>query len=201
MKRLAARSGDGVLLRRLAVAHTLVGFAFYRGELRSIGRDGVLAGVPYRGPKATAFWFLIPSPLVWIIGRLVSDAEETEDWSAVRTAHRVSLVSAAAAIFCMPVSGFWGWLCDLGAGSPASASACPFPVDRAPLGSPVPVLKANDVLKLRRRDLDDLGILHGFERMYDPRLSAPRLPWSKLSGSQLVSRIALGDDHPARQDV
>ncbi len=110
MRRLVAHSGDGALLRLLAIAHALVGIAFYRRELRSIGRDGFLAGIPYRGPKATAFWFFIPSPLVWIIGQLVSDAEEAEDWDAVRAAHRVSLVSAAVATLCLPVSGFWGWL-------------------------------------------------------------------------------------------
>ena len=102
--------GAGRLLQGLALAHTVVGAAFYRNELRSIARDGVVAAVPNRGGKATAFWFLIPSPLVWIAGRLLDAAEEVGDVSAQRTAHRVGAVSAFAAIVCMPVSGFWGWL-------------------------------------------------------------------------------------------
>jgi hypothetical protein len=102
--------GDGDLLRLLAVAHTTVGLGVYRAELRSIGRSRVFASVPYRGPRATAFWFLVPSPLMWIIGRLVGDAEHAGRWDAVRAAHRVSLMSAAVAIVCMPISGFWGWL-------------------------------------------------------------------------------------------
>jgi hypothetical protein len=100
----------GRLLQGLALAHTAVGAAFYRNELRSIARDGVVAAVPNRGEKATAFWFLIPSPLVWIAGRLLGAAEEAGDVSAQRTAHRVGAVSAFAAIVCMPVSGFWAWL-------------------------------------------------------------------------------------------
>src|SRR5262245_31831663 len=103
-----SRVDDGLLLRVLAVAHALVGLAFYREEIRSLGRDRVLAAVPYRGPRATAFWFLVPSPLVWVVGRLLSRAEKAGDWEAVRRAHRASLASAALAVACMPLSGFWG---------------------------------------------------------------------------------------------
>jgi hypothetical protein len=100
----------GRLLQWLAVAHTLVGTAFYREELRDIGRDGVVAAVPYRGPKSTAFWFLVPSPLLWIAARLIRGAEDSGDVDALRAAHRAGLVSSVACIVCMPVSGFWGWL-------------------------------------------------------------------------------------------
>ncbi len=110
MKRLDALPREGALLRGLAVLHALVGIALYRRELRSIRRDGVVAGVPYRGPKATVFWFLIASPLVWAIGQLITDAEASDDWAAVRRAHRLGLASAAAAIVLVPISGFWGWL-------------------------------------------------------------------------------------------
>ncbi len=102
--------GSGRLLQLLAVAHTAVGAVFYRKEIRAIARDGVIAAVPNRGAKATAFWFLVPSPLVWIAGRLVRSAEGTGDVRALRTAHRVGAASALAAIICMPVSGFWAWL-------------------------------------------------------------------------------------------
>jgi hypothetical protein len=102
--------GEGALLRLLALGHAVVGVALYRRELGAIGRHGALAGVPYRGPKATAFWFLVPSPLLWIIGGLVAEAEEANDWTAVLAAHRCSLASALIAVALLPVSGFWGWL-------------------------------------------------------------------------------------------
>ncbi len=102
--------GDGDLLRLLALVHTIVGFGFYRVELRALRKSRIFASVPYRGPRATAFWFLVPSPLMWIIGSLVRDAEHAGREDAVRAAHRVGLMSAVLAIVCMPVSGFWGWL-------------------------------------------------------------------------------------------
>lgn len=110
MKRLDTFPGEGTLLRALAVGHALVGAVLYRRELGAIGRAGVLGAVPYRGGRATAFWFILPSPLVWIIGGLVSGAEAAGDRRGLRRAHRVSLASAGVAVLCLPVSGFWGWL-------------------------------------------------------------------------------------------
>jgi len=110
---VTARSGsssNGRLLQRLAVLHTLVGAAFFRRELGDIGREGVVGAVPYRGAEATAFWFLVPSPLLWILGRLLERAERTGDAAALRSASRGGLISALLAILCLPVSGFWVWL-------------------------------------------------------------------------------------------
>jgi hypothetical protein len=101
---------SGRLLQWLAVAHTAVGLGYYRGELRSIVRDGVVAAVPNRGPRSTAFWFLVPSPLVWIAGRLLHAAEDAGDAESLRAASRAGAVSAAVCVACMPISGFWGWL-------------------------------------------------------------------------------------------
>ncbi len=110
--RSAARTGvgSGRALEWLAIAHAAVGGVLYRRELRAIVRDGVLAAVPYRGAKATAFWFLMPSPPVWMAGRLLRAAEAAGDARAMRAAHRVGAASALAAIACVPLSGFWGWL-------------------------------------------------------------------------------------------
>jgi hypothetical protein len=110
LKQPASLPDNGQLLRLMAIAHTAVGAVFFRRELRSIGRDGIAGGVPYRGPKATAFWFLVPSATLWQGGRLMSRAEEAGDAEALRDASRIGLVSATIAIVCMPVSGFWGWL-------------------------------------------------------------------------------------------
>ncbi len=101
---------NGRLLQVVALAHTAVGAVFYRQELRQVAADGVVNSVPYRGPKATAFWFLVPSPLLWILGRLLSDAEEAADAEALRNASRVGLASSVLAVLCMPVSGFWAWI-------------------------------------------------------------------------------------------
>jgi hypothetical protein len=92
--------GSGRLLQGLALVHAAVGAVFYRKELGAIKRDGIVAGVPNRGPKSTAFWFLVPSPVVWIAGHLVGAAEEAGDERALRTAHRVGAISALTAIVC-----------------------------------------------------------------------------------------------------
>ncbi len=101
---------NGHLLQLLALAHTVVGAVFFRGELRAIARNGVAGAVPHRGPQATAFWFLVPSPLLWILGRLLVGAEEAGDAHALRNASRAGLASALVAVLCLPISGFWGWV-------------------------------------------------------------------------------------------
>lgn len=102
--------GPGRLLQALALAHTAVGVAVYRHELRSLAREGVVAAVPIRGPKATAFWFLVASPLTWLAGGLLHSAEAAGDAQALRSASRFGVVGSLVCIACMPVSGFWGWL-------------------------------------------------------------------------------------------
>ena len=101
---------NGRLLQLVALAHTVVGAAFYRDELLAIGHDGVAGAVPYRGPNATAFWILVPSPLLWILGRLLNRAEEAGDKEALRSASRLGLASALLACLCLPISGFWAWV-------------------------------------------------------------------------------------------
>jgi hypothetical protein len=102
--------GSGRLLQLTAAGHAAVGIQLYRRELRSLARDGVLAAVPYRGPQATAFWFLMSAPTWWLTGRLLSACEEAHDESAQRAARRVALAIAAVGVTCTPVSGFWGLL-------------------------------------------------------------------------------------------
>lgn len=94
----------------VALAHTAVGAVFYREELRQVAADGVVGAVPYRGPKATAFWFLVPSPLLWILGRLLNDAENAHDADALRRTSQIGLASAVLATACLPISGFWAWV-------------------------------------------------------------------------------------------
>jgi Family of unknown function (DUF6463) len=104
------RLSNGRLLQIVAIGHAVVGSAIYRDELREIGRDGVAGAVPYRGPKATAFWFMMPSPLLWIVAGLIHRAEQAGDAEALRGASRLSLASALVAVICLPISGFWVWV-------------------------------------------------------------------------------------------
>ena len=104
------RVTNGRLLRLLALAHALVGVLVYRGELVEIAREGVVATVPYKGARASAFWFMMSSPLLWILAGLLHRAERAGDAQALRATSRASLASAVVAVACLPFSGFWGWL-------------------------------------------------------------------------------------------
>jgi hypothetical protein len=108
--RARGRWDDGGLLQLLAAAHAAVGICLYRDELRSIARDGVVAAVPFRGSKATAFWFLMSAPTWWLAGHLLAACEQAQDEHARRVARRVALATAAVGVTCTPVSGFWGLL-------------------------------------------------------------------------------------------
>ncbi len=101
---------NGRLLQALAVGHAVVGAVIYRRELTEIRRAGILASVPYKGPRATVFWFLFPSPLLWTLGRGLHEAEQAGDAEALRRTSGANALSAILALICLPVSGFWVWL-------------------------------------------------------------------------------------------
>ncbi len=102
--------GSGRLLQLTSIGHAAVGVALYREELRAIARERVVGAVPYKGSKATAFWFVMSAPSWWLVGHLVGAAEEAGDENALRVASRVALAIASVGVMCTPVSGFWGLL-------------------------------------------------------------------------------------------
>jgi Family of unknown function (DUF6463) len=101
---------DGRLLQVLAVIHTVVGSFIYRPELRDIAARRFVGAAGYRGGRASAFWFLVPSPLLWIIGDLLHRAERDGDIAARRRSNSIGLGAAVAATMALPRSGFWGWI-------------------------------------------------------------------------------------------
>src|SRR5260221_11668414 len=66
---------------------------------------------------------------------------------------------------------------------------------------PIPILQTNNVLNLRRRDLDDLGVLDGLQRVDEQWRGAPRLPPPQLPNGHPIGGIALRDQPPARHDA
>jgi hypothetical protein len=100
----------GSLLQAIAVGHALVGMLVYRRELGGIARGRVFGAVGYRSPRATAFWFLVPSPLLWALGGLLARAEAAGEHEAVRSAARIGAATALTGVVVLPLSGFWGLL-------------------------------------------------------------------------------------------
>jgi hypothetical protein len=81
--------------------------ALHRAPLADVLGRGVVAAVPDFGDRATAFWFVAASPLLWVSGRLLRAAEAHGDHRAQRDAGRVLAAVGAIGAAAMPVSGFW----------------------------------------------------------------------------------------------
>src|SRR5918997_7099034 len=97
----------GTWLERIAVAHAAVGLTLYRAPLAEIVRDRVIGTVSDHGERATAFWYMIGAPLLWISGRLLCRAEANDDAIAQRYAGSMLVAAGATGAAAMPVSGFW----------------------------------------------------------------------------------------------
>lgn len=91
----------------MAIAHAGVGMALYRDVLVDITGRTLVASIPDRGDKATAFWFMVGGPTLWLGGRLLRSAESSDDLSAQRAAGVVLTATGAIGAAAMPLSGFW----------------------------------------------------------------------------------------------
>ncbi|HEY2479657.1 MAG TPA: DUF6463 family protein [Solirubrobacterales bacterium] len=101
---------NGRLLQLIALGHAVVGALVYPRELGEIGRRRLVGSVGFRGGRSSAFWFMAPAPLLWMLGGLLHRAERADDADALRSTSATSLICAVIATICMPVSGFWLWI-------------------------------------------------------------------------------------------
>lgn len=101
------RRSPGWWLQRLGIMHAGTGIVLYRDILADIVGDKLVRSVPDRGDRATAFWFTIAAPTLWLGGRLLRSAESADDLGAQRAAGSVLIVTGLAGTAAMPFSGFW----------------------------------------------------------------------------------------------
>lgn len=101
-----ARSA-GWWVQVVALSHLTVGARLFRDVIGEVSRAGVVGTVPLRGDRATAFWFLLASPVWWALGRELRAAEDRDDRAAQRRTGRAvaGLGATGAAMF--PASPFW----------------------------------------------------------------------------------------------
>jgi hypothetical protein len=97
-------------LQALAVAHAGVGVGKYHRQLRGVVDDGVVGALGGDPERRTAFWFLSLSPLLWLTGRLLRDAEATGDHRAQRITGAVLVGTGAVGVGVLPKSPFWALL-------------------------------------------------------------------------------------------
>lgn len=98
----------GWWLQFLGYAHAGVGAVLYRDPLADIARDKVFRSVPDHGDRATAFWFTVAAPALWLGGRLLRSAESAGDLDGQRAAGSVLTATGLVGAAAMPLSGFWG---------------------------------------------------------------------------------------------
>jgi hypothetical protein len=103
---VSAAALPGRWLRRLSVAHAVLGVLIYRRELGDIGSRGFVGAVPYRSERAAALWFVGSALPGWLVGRLVDVAAEAGDADAVREAGVLGLAAGLGGAVLMPVSPF-----------------------------------------------------------------------------------------------
>src|SRR5260221_8610365 len=65
---------------------------------------------------------------------------------------------------------------------------------------PIPILQTNNVLNLRRRDLDDLGVLDGLQRVDEQWRGAPPLPPPRAPNRPSIGGVGPRHQPPARPD-
>lgn len=94
----------------IAVSHVAVAIVLHRRAYAEMGRMGVAASVPDHGPRAEAFWFAVPAPLLYALGRMQRTAEANADIATQRTGGVVLAATGAAGSIVMPASPFWAVL-------------------------------------------------------------------------------------------
>ena len=96
----------GWLLMAVAALHAAFGLWIGRRALVAIARDGFVNAVAPHLDRSFAFWFLLASPFLWIVGRfavwVASERRRPPVWLG-----RSLLMLALAGAVLMPVSGFW----------------------------------------------------------------------------------------------
>jgi hypothetical protein len=96
----------GWLLTGVAAVHAAFGLWMGRRPLLAIAHDGFVDAVDPHVDRNFVFWFLIASPLLWMLGRfarwLAAEGRRPPAWLG-RNLLAVALVGAAL----MPASGFW----------------------------------------------------------------------------------------------
>jgi hypothetical protein len=96
----------GWLLMAVAALHAGFGLWVGRRALLAMARDGFVNAVDPHLDRSLVFWFLLMSPLLWIVGRfalwLGAEGRRPPAWLG-RSLLALALVCAVL----MPMSGFW----------------------------------------------------------------------------------------------
>jgi protein-S-isoprenylcysteine O-methyltransferase Ste14 len=106
-ERTPLRWNPGTLLIATAIGHTVVGVAMYHDAYAAILRDGFLDAVAPHVDRMVAFWFLLFSPVCFVLGQVVTRAIAHEDKPLIALLGWYVLGLGVVGAMGLPVSGFW----------------------------------------------------------------------------------------------
>lgn len=95
------------LLHVTAAGHLVVGAWLFREPLGALLRDGYVGAVNPDPARRLAFWFQLLTPILVLIGLVVSRALETGDTHILAIVGWGLLGLGVVGAAGMPVSGFW----------------------------------------------------------------------------------------------
>jgi hypothetical protein len=128
---MRARIGGvaGPLMMVTAIGHAIVGAFLFSDPLSAMLREGVINSI--RPPmytaqphfdRAAAFWFLLLSPLLFLLGQIINHTERRGDTRSLRLIGWYLIGIGAVGSAILPLSGNW-LLLPLGALTLTAASA------------------------------------------------------------------------------
>ena len=106
-ERTALRWNPGTLLIATAIGHAVVGVALFHDAYAAILRDGFLDAVAPHADRMVAFWFLLFSPVCFLLGQVVTRAIAHEDKPLIALLGWYVLGLGVVGAMGLPVSGFW----------------------------------------------------------------------------------------------
>ena len=97
----------GRLLMVTGIGHTLVGVVVFREALSGIFHNGFLNAFWPHFDRLSAFWFLLFSPALFMLGQITNRAVERQDAYTLRIVGCYLLGIAIVGVAALPISGFW----------------------------------------------------------------------------------------------
>ena len=108
----------GRLLIATALGHAVVGVVLFHAPLADAVRDGVVGAIGPGGSggsltvalafdREAAFWFLLFSPMLLLVGQITSRAAEAGDGPLLRLIGWSLAGNGLVGVVLMPVSGHW----------------------------------------------------------------------------------------------
>ena len=98
---------SGHLLMVTAMGHTAVGILLFRDPLAAMLNDGFFNAIRPHFDRMAAFWFLLFSPVLFLLGQITNYAVGRSDAHLIRLVGFYLLGIGIIGVAALPLSGFW----------------------------------------------------------------------------------------------